>query len=135
MPFPGSGFPKIKGLVFTPGGGFGIPEMENAGDFVAVPIPASFRILPWAPGTGWLLCDGYLDNGREVPFSTRRILKTAMQAMTDEGFDYIAGIEIECHIYRLEDPMLPTCGKQSMLIEREIPDARDSLERFYYYYA
>ena len=80
--------------------------MENAGDFVAVPIPASFRILPWAPGTGWLLCDGYLDNGREVPFSTRRILKTAMQAMTDEGFDYIAGIEIECHIYRLEDPML-----------------------------
>ncbi len=92
--------------VFTPGGGFGIPEMENAGDFVAVPIPASFRILPWAPGTGWLLCDGYLDNGREVPFSTRRILKTAMQAMTDEGFDYIAGIEIECHIYRLEDPML-----------------------------
>lgn len=92
--------------VFSPGGGFGIPEMENAGDFVAVPIPSSFRVLPWAPKTGWLLCDGYLANGVAVPFSTRQILKGALGALADEGYDYIAGIEVECHIYRLEDPML-----------------------------
>ena len=30
--------------VFSPGGGFGIPEMENAGDFIAVPVPATFRL-------------------------------------------------------------------------------------------
>lgn len=92
--------------VFTPGGGFGIPEMENAGDFVAVPVPSSFRILPWAPKTGWLLCDGYLANGVPVPFSTRHILKKALGALAGKGYDYIAGIEVECHIYRLEDPML-----------------------------
>ena len=92
--------------VFSPGGGFGIPEMENAGDFVAVPDPETFRVLPWAPKTGWMLCDGYLANGDAVPFSTRQILKNAVAAMTAGGFDYIAGIEVECHIYRLEDAML-----------------------------
>ena len=92
--------------VFSPGGGFGIPEMENAGDFIAVPVPSTFRILPWAPGTGWILCDGYLANGDPVPFSARQILKKTLAALEERGFDYIAGIEVECHIYRLEDPML-----------------------------
>ena len=92
--------------VFSPGGGFGIPEMENAGDFIAVPVPATFRLLPWAPSTGWILCDGYLANGEPVPFSTRQILKNALSSLEDSGLDYIAGIEVECHVYRLEDPML-----------------------------
>ena len=35
--------------VFTPGGGFGMAEMQGAGDFVMVPDPATFRVLPWAP--------------------------------------------------------------------------------------
>src|SRR5580658_7067099 len=48
--------------VFTPGGGFDMAEMQGAGDFVMVPDPATFRILPWtgnngAPNTGWFLCD------------------------------------------------------------------------------
>lgn len=92
--------------VFSPGGGFGIPEMENAGDFIAVPVPTTFRLLPWAPGTGWVLCDGYLANGEPVPFSTRQVLKNAISSLKERGFDYIAGIEVECHIYHLEDPML-----------------------------
>ena len=35
--------------VFTPGGGFGMAEMQGAGDFVMVADPATFRVLPWAP--------------------------------------------------------------------------------------
>ena len=34
--------------VFTPGGGFGMAEMQGAADFVMVPDPATFRVLPWA---------------------------------------------------------------------------------------
>ena len=34
--------------VFTPGGGFGMPEMQGGGDFVMVADPATFRVLPWA---------------------------------------------------------------------------------------
>ena len=43
--------------VFTPGGGIGMPEMQGAADILMVPDPSTFRVLPWAPRTGWLLCD------------------------------------------------------------------------------
>src|ERR1700751_918200 len=45
--------------VFTAGGGFAMEEMQGAGDFVMVADPGTFQILPWAPNTGWLLCDVY----------------------------------------------------------------------------
>src|ERR1700743_3877664 len=40
--------------VFTAGGGFGLKEMEGAADALMVPDPATFRTLPWSPGTGWV---------------------------------------------------------------------------------
>jgi glutamine synthetase len=45
--------------VFTAGGGFGMAEMQGGGDFLMVADPATFRVLPWAPNTGWLLCDRF----------------------------------------------------------------------------
>ena len=57
--------------VFTPGGGFGMAEMEGGGDFLMIADPTTFRVLPWAPRTGWALCDIYFANGKPVPFSTR----------------------------------------------------------------
>ena len=42
---------------FTPGGGIGMPEMQGAADILMIPDPATFRVLPWAPDTGWFLCD------------------------------------------------------------------------------
>jgi len=92
--------------VFTPGGGFGIPEMSNAGDIVMVPLPSTFKVLPWAPKTGWMLCDIYFTNGDKIPFSTREILKTALANLGDQGYDYLAGLEVEMHIYKLEDGKL-----------------------------
>src|SRR6185437_15888479 len=57
--------------VFTAGGGFGMPEMQGGADFVMVADPATFRVLPWAEKTGWLLCDIHFTNGKPVPFSSR----------------------------------------------------------------
>ena len=57
--------------VFTSGGGFGMREMEGAADVLMVADPTTFRVLPWAPTTGWLLCDIYFSDGRPVPFATR----------------------------------------------------------------
>src|SRR5712672_1572882 len=54
--------------VFTAGGGFGMREMEGAADILMVADPLSFRVLPWVPGTGWLLCDIYFADGRAVSF-------------------------------------------------------------------
>ena len=92
--------------VFTPGGGFGMEEMQGAADFVMVADPTTFRILPWADNTGWLLCDIYFPNGKPVPFSTRRILSTALERLAAEGFDFLAGLEVEFHLFKLENPRL-----------------------------
>ena len=64
--------------VFTAGGGFGMAEMEGGADFVMVADPATFRVLPWANNTGWVLCDIYFGNGKPVPFSTRARCRDAL---------------------------------------------------------
>jgi glutamine synthetase len=97
--------------VFTPGGGFGMAQMQGAGDFVMVPDPATFRVLPWptgdgAPHTGWMLCDLYFGDGTPVPFSTRQALREALTRLGDSGFDFLAGLEVEFHLFRLENPRL-----------------------------
>jgi glutamine synthetase len=92
--------------VFTAGGGFGMPEMEGGGDFLMVADPTTFRVLPWAPQTGWVLCDIYFANGRAVPFSTRHIYRRALQKLVEAGFDYMAGLEVEFHVFKLDDARL-----------------------------
>src|SRR5580704_13394374 len=92
--------------VFTPGGGFGMAEMQGAADFVMVPDPATFRVLPWAANTGWLLCDIVFTNGKPVPFSTRQVLRDALAKLKSTGFDYLAGLEVEFHLFKLENPRL-----------------------------
>jgi glutamine synthetase len=92
--------------VFTPGGGFDMAEMQGGGDFVMVADPATFRVLPWSPGTGWLLCDIYFTNGKPVPFSTRQVLRDALTRLRGAGFDYRAGLEVEFHLFKLENPRL-----------------------------
>jgi glutamine synthetase len=92
--------------VFTLGGGFGMAEMQGGGDFVMVPDPATFRVLPWAPNTGWLLCDIVFTNGKPVPFSTRQIFRDALAKLQAAGFDYLAGLEVEFHLFKLENPRL-----------------------------
>jgi glutamine synthetase len=92
--------------VFTPGGGFDMPEMEGAGDFLMIADPTTFRVLPWAPRTGWMLCDMYFGNGRPVPFSTRHLYRRALGKLADAGFDYLAGLEVEFHVFKLDNPRL-----------------------------
>src|SRR5579864_8290462 len=92
--------------VFTPGGGFDMAEMQGAGDFVMVADPATFCVLPWAPNTGWFLCDMFFPNGKPVPFSTRQILRDALGRLKTAGFDYLAGLEVEFHLFKLENPRL-----------------------------
>ncbi len=92
--------------VFTAGGGFGMPEMEGGADFVMVPDPATFRVLPWAEKTGWLLCDIYFTNGKPVPFSTRGLYREALARLAKSGFDFLAGLEVELHLFRIDNPRL-----------------------------
>src|SRR5579864_5889539 len=92
--------------VFTPGGGFAMAEMQGAGDFVMIADPATFQVLPWAPNTGWFLCNIFFGNGKPVPFSARQILRDALKRLQTGGFDYLAGLEVEFHLFKLENPRL-----------------------------
>jgi glutamine synthetase len=88
---------------FAPDAGLGIPELEGMADVVLVPDPTTFRALPWSPNTGWLLADMHYTNGMPVEFDTRRVLKRMLAALAAEGYEYVAGLEVEFYITKIED--------------------------------
>ncbi len=92
--------------VYTVGGGFAMAEMQGGGDFVMVADPSMFHVLPWAPDTGWVLCDIYFTNGKKVPFSTRQVLRDALGTLGAAGLDFLAGLEVEFHLFKIENPRL-----------------------------
>ncbi|MCS6766421.1 MAG: glutamine synthetase family protein [Candidatus Protistobacter heckmanni] len=92
--------------VFTKGGGLNMELMQGGADFVMVADPATFRILPWAPRTGWVLCDIYMGDGSPSPFSTRSIMQRAAARAAAQGLEFIAGLEVEFHVFKMEDPRL-----------------------------
>jgi glutamine synthetase len=89
--------------VWTAGGGFGMKEMEGAADALMVADPATFRVLPWSPGTGWVLCDIHFADGRPVPFSTRQLYRSVLDRLGTRGFDFVAGLEVEFHLFKLDE--------------------------------
>jgi glutamine synthetase len=94
--------------VFEPDAGMGISEMGGAGNFIMVADPQTFRTLPWAENTGWVLCDCYFANGKKVPLATRQLCRDALNKLAKAGFDYVAGLEIEFHLFKIEDLRLAT---------------------------
>jgi len=84
---------------FTPGGGVGMAELEGAADILMIPDATTFRILPWAADTGWVLCDLRFQDGRAVPFDSRAVLRKALENLGDHEF--IAGLEVEFHVFRI----------------------------------
>jgi glutamine synthetase len=91
---------------FTPGGGLGMSELQGAADVLMIPDPSTFRVLPWAPETGWLLCDLEFQDRRPVPFSTRLILKKAIQQLEKKQFQLLCGLEVEFHVFKIVDANL-----------------------------
>ena len=89
--------------VFTAGGGFDGEGMQGGADFSRVADPATFHVLPWARKTGWLLCDTYLANGQPSPLGTRQILQRAVRELEGLGYDFVAGLEVEFHVFRKTD--------------------------------
>jgi glutamine synthetase len=92
--------------VFTPGAGLGVSALQGAADILMIPDPCSFKILPWAPHSGWMLCDLYFANGEPVPFSTRQLYRRVLDRLHEKGFEYVAGLEVEFHVFKLDNPRL-----------------------------
>jgi len=81
-------------------GGEPASGMAGASDLVLVPLPTSFRILPWAPRTAGVLCDIQLPDGTPVPFSTRHVLRGRLDELARRGLELQVGIELEFHVFR-----------------------------------
>ena len=82
--------------VFAPGG-------DAAGDMVMVPDPTMFRVLPWAPHSGWILCDLYRTDGSPHPFCSRSLFRRTLARLGQHGYVWRAGLEVEFHLFKLAD--------------------------------
>jgi glutamine synthetase len=85
---------------FAAGGGFGIEEMTGFPDITLVPDPATFRVLPYADRTGWILSDPYFANGKPVPLDGRGLLRRQLDRLAERGLELYAGIEVELYVTR-----------------------------------
>ena len=91
---------------FTRGGGMGLDEMTGSPNLTIVPDPATFRLLPWAPKVGWVLCDEYFNNGVPFHFSPRQVLRRQLRRLAERGMGCVVGLEIEWYLARIVDPHL-----------------------------
>jgi glutamine synthetase len=78
-------------------------ESDGAGDMVMVADPAMFRVLPWAPHSGWILCDLYRTDGTPHPFSTRALMRRMLARLAEHKLVWRAGLEVEFHLFKYAD--------------------------------
>src|SRR2546430_9069750 len=90
---------------FTRGGGMELPEMTGSPNLVIVPDPGTFRVLPWAPEIGWVLCDEYFTSGMPFHFSPRHLLRKQIGRLASNGMELVVGLEIEWYLLRAAEPL------------------------------
>jgi glutamine synthetase len=91
---------------FTRGGGMGLDEMTGSPNLTIVADPSTFRVLPWAPGVGWILGDEYFNDGKPFHFSPRQLLRKTLRGLFERGYASVMGPEIEWYLLRLAEDRL-----------------------------
>jgi glutamine synthetase len=89
--------------VFEPGGAADLPGFEFASNLLLLADPASFKQLPWTPATGWLRAQPWMQDGTPVELDSRRVLERSLARLARAGYGMKCGLEVEFHIYRIED--------------------------------
>lgn len=92
--------------VFSADGGFGHTAMGGAGDMLAIADLSTFRILPWAKNCASVIADLYLSDGQACPFDPRGVMRRACSKLEEQGLLFVGGVEVECHIFKVDDPRL-----------------------------
>jgi glutamine synthetase len=83
--------------------GVGVAEIAGGGDFVLVPDPRTFQVLPreGEPRTAWVLGDEYLRDGTPHPLASRGVLRRVCTEYSRRGLDPVIGLEVEWYLTRL----------------------------------
>ena len=92
--------------VFEPGALDALPGFGAANNVLLRPDASSFRVLPWAPATGWMRAEPRFEDGTPVMVDPRRVLQAALGRLHGLGYTLRCGLEIEFHIYRIVDDRL-----------------------------
>jgi len=115
--------------VFGANGAPGLLTTQGAGNMMMVADPTTFRVLPWAERTGWVLCDLYGGEGEPVPVSTRALFRDALARLAKAGFAYMAGLEVEFHLFRVDDPRL---APETLIWPAEPPAVSHTTRGYHY---
>jgi glutamine synthetase len=91
---------------FSEDAGFGMAELEGLPDGVLAPDARTFRVAPWNPSTGLVICDLRLQSGAAFPFCTRQLLRKQLEKLAASGLEYRVGLEIEFYVMRMVDERL-----------------------------
>jgi glutamine synthetase len=91
--------------------GVGVDELLGAGDFVVVPDPRTFQVLPGAgPRTAWVVGDEYLRDGAPHPLSSRDVLRRVCARYAAGDLEPVVGLEVEWYLTRLVDGPVGNAG-------------------------
>lgn len=86
-----------------------IEGMEPVGEIRLVPDPATFTLLPWAPGSASLLCDQLDHDRQDWGACPRSYLKAAVERAAAMGIGVQASFENEWYLARREaDTWVPS---------------------------
>ena len=81
-------------------------HLGGAGDVLLRPDPDRFFRLPWAPHSAMILCDVEHRDGTPVAFSSGAVLRRAVAALADAGYQAIFGLEVEFQVFEVVDSAL-----------------------------
>ncbi|WP_029723380.1 glutamine synthetase family protein [Salinispora cortesiana] len=82
--------------------GVGVAELLGAGDFVLVPDPRTFQVLPRGQRrTAWVVGDEYLRDGSPHPLATRHLLRRVCARYAERDLAPVIGLEVEWYLTRL----------------------------------
>ncbi|GAA0571585.1 glutamine synthetase family protein [Actinomadura livida] len=82
--------------------GVGVGELLGAGDFVLVPDPRTFQVLPGTePKTAWVLGNEYLRDGTPHPLASRDVLRRVCAQYAKHDLAPVIGLEVEWYLTRL----------------------------------
>lgn len=84
------------------------------GDTWGRPDWSTARVLPWLTRTAIVLCDTLSEDGEELPFAPRSILRRQVERLESLGFGCQVASELEFHVYCDTPAEARTAGFQNL---------------------
>jgi glutamine synthetase len=95
--------------------GTGYAEEVAFADHCTVPDLATFRVLPWVPGTANIIVDPYWYDGSPAMASPRLLLKKLLNRFDELGYICRMGYEFEFYVLH-KDSRTPVYGGQPIFV-------------------